>query len=234
MLDLALYRDRLFRATSVVLTLSTLAFLGVLYLVALFFQDGLGLSALQSGLNTFPEAIGVMVGAQIATRLIYPRVGPRRLVVAGLIGVATSAALMTQVGFGTDLWWMRVLMFTMGLSMAQVIVSSQAASFATISAADTGYASSLFNSQRQLGSALGVALVTTVIAAVGATHLVSGHQVANLAAYHAAFLTASGIALIGAVVALTINDVDAAATMVRRGRPAVRPQPASAEARSVA
>ena len=126
-------------------------------------------------------------------------------------------------------------MFTMGLSMAQVIVSSQAASFATVSPADTGYASSLFNSQRQLGSALGVALVTTVIAAVGATHLVAGHTVANLAAYHAAFLTASGIALIGAVVALTINDVDAAATMVRRGRRAARPQPASTSAaRSVA
>ena len=103
-----------------------------------------------------------MVGAQIASRLLYPRFGPRRLVAAGLVGVASSAALMSLIGFDTDLWWMRLLMFTMGLSMAQVIVSSQAASFATISAADTGYASSLFNSQRQLGSALGVALVTTV------------------------------------------------------------------------
>jgi MFS family permease len=130
---------------------------------------------------------------------------------------------------------MRVLMFSMGLSMAQVIVSSQAASFATISPADTGYASSLFNSQRQLGSAIGVAMVTTVIAAVGATHLVAGHPVANLTAYHAAFLTASGIALVGALVALTIADVDAAATMVRRGRQAAPPQPASTSpARSVA
>ncbi len=230
LLKLRLYGNRLFRSTSTVIMIAMAAFLGVLFAAPLFFQIALGLSALQSGLNTFPEAIGVMVGAQIASRLLYPRFGPRRLVAAGLVGVAASAALMSLVGFETNLWWMRVLMFTMGLSMAQVIVSSQAASFATVSPADTGYASSLFNSQRQLGSAVGVSLVTTVIAAVGATHLVAGHTVANLAAYHAAFLTASGIALIGALVALTIADVDAAATMVRRGRRAAAPQPASTSA----
>jgi MFS family permease len=157
-----------------------------------------------------------MVGAQIASRLIYPRTGPRRLVAGGLVGVAVTTTLMTLVGFGTDLWWMRLLMFWLGLSMAQVIVSSQAASFATVSHAETGYASSLFNSGRQLGSALGVAILTTVLAAVGTTHEVDGHQAPNLVAYHAAFLTASGLALVGSVVALTISDADAAATMVRR------------------
>ena len=139
-----------------------------------------------------------MVGAQLASRLLYPAVRPPPAGgVAGWSAWPCSMALMTLVGFDTNLWWMRLLMFTMGLSMAQVIVSSQAASFATISHADTGYASSLFNSQRQLGSALGVALLTTVLAAVGTTHVVAGHTVANLAAYHAAFLVAAGVALVG-------------------------------------
>jgi Na+/melibiose symporter-like transporter len=227
LLQLRLYRNRLFRSTSVVLMIAMGAFLGVLFAVPLFFQIALGLNALQSGLNTFPEAIGVMVGAQIASRLIYPRTGPRRLVASGLLGVACSIGLMSFVGFDTNLWWMRLLMFTMGLSMAQVIVSSQAASFATVSHADTGYASSLFNSQRQLGSALGVSLVTTVLAAVGASHVVDGHTVANLTAYHAAFLAAAGVALVGSFVALTINDADASATMVRRRAKEFRPAAAT-------
>jgi MFS family permease len=193
------------------------AFLGVLFVVPLFFQIALGLSALQSGLNTFPEAIGVMVGAQLASRIFYPRFGPRRLIALGLVGVAASMALMTQVGFDTNLWWMRILMFAMGLSMAQVFVPSQAAAFATVSQADTGYASSLFNSQRQLGSALGVALLATVLAAVGTTHAVDGHLTANLAAYHASFAVAAGVSIAGSALALTIHDADAAATMVRRG-----------------
>ena len=218
LVQLRLFSNRLFRSTSLVLILSVMAFLGVLFTVPLFFQLALGLSALQSGLNTFPEAIGIMVGAQLASRFFYPTIGPRRLVASGLVGVSVSIGLMSLIGFGTDLWWMRLLMFTMGISMAQVFISSQAASFATISRADTGHASSLFNSERQLGSAVGVALLTTVLALIGTTHVVGGHLAANLWAYHAAFLAAAGIALIGALVALTISDADAAETMVRPGQ----------------
>ncbi len=224
LLELRLFTNRLFRSTSLVIFFAMAAFLGVLFVVPLFFQIALGLSALASGLNTFPEAIGVMVGAQLASRLFYPRLGPRRLVASGLVGIAAAMVLMTQVGFDTNLWWMRALMFAMGLSMAPVIVSTQAASFATISNADTGYASSLFNSQRQLGSAVGVALLATVMAAVGTTHEVAGHVTADLAGYHAAFLVAAGVSLVGAAVALTIHDADAAATMVRR-QPKAKPEP---------
>lgn len=218
LLHLRLFADRLFRSTSLVLILSMMAFLGVLFVVPLFFQLALGLSALQSGLNTFPEAIGIMIGAQFASRYLYPNLGPRRLVVGGLLGVAVSIGLMTLIGFGTDLWWMRLLMFTMGLSMAQVFISSQAASFATISHADTGQASSLFNSERQLGSAIGVAILSTVLAAVGTEHVARGHLTANLAAYHVAFMVAAGIAVLGSLVALTISDADAANTMVRHSQ----------------
>ena len=218
-LKLRLFGNRLFRSTSLVVMVGMAGFLGVLFVVPLFFQIALGLSALQSGLNTFPEAIGVMVGAQLASRIFYPRFGPRRLVAIALVAVAGVMALMTQVGFDTNLWWMRVLMFSLGLVMSQVFVSSQAAAFATVSLPDTGSASSLFNSGRQLGSALGVAVLATVLAAVGTTHQVAGRTEANLAAYHAAFLTAAGIALITSAIALTIHDADAASTMVRRGKP---------------
>jgi MFS family permease len=221
-LKLRLFGNRLFRSTSLVLMVAMAGFLGLLFVVPLFFQIALGLSALQSGLNTFPEAIGVMVGAQLASRLFYPRFGPRRLVSIALVGVAGIMALMTQVGFATNLWWMRVLMFALGLVMSQVFVSCQAAAFATISLPDTGSASSLFNSGRQLGSALGVAVLATVLAAVGTTHEVGGHTVPNLSAYHAAFLASAGIALVASAVALTIHDADAASTMVRRGAPSAK------------
>jgi EmrB/QacA subfamily drug resistance transporter len=230
-LKLRLFGNRLFRSTSLVLMVGMAAFLGVLFVAPLFFQIALGLSALQSGLNTFPEAIGVMVGAQLASRLFYPRFGPRRLVVCGLVGVAVVMTLMTQIGFATDLWWMRVLMFAMGLTMSQVFVSCQAAAFATISLPDTGSASSIFNSGRQLGSAMGVAVLATVLAAEGTTRQVAGHTVPNLAAYHAAFLTAAGIALVAGAIALTIKDADAASTMVRRVTAKVpAPSPSTVEA----
>jgi hypothetical protein len=68
--------NRLFRSSTGVLTLASIAFLGTLYVISLYYQDGRGLSALGSGLSTFPEAIGVMIGAQLASRVLYPLLGP--------------------------------------------------------------------------------------------------------------------------------------------------------------
>jgi MFS family permease len=143
--------------------------------------------------------------------------------------VAVSIGLMSLVGAQTNLWWMRLLMFCLGIAMGQVFVPAQAAAFATISPEATGRASTMFNVIRQLGSAIGVAVFTSAIVAVGATTVVAGRVTPNLTAYHVAFLMAAGLAVVGAVVALTIHDADAAATMVRRGgRNSARGGPAAA------
>jgi EmrB/QacA subfamily drug resistance transporter len=227
LIDVRLFSDRLFRSTNAVLGLGSAAFIGTLFLVALFFQDGLGLSALQSGLNTFPEALGVMVGAQVVTRILYPIYGPRRIMVAGLIVLAAAMSTLALFGVGSNLWWIRVNMFVVGYGMSHVFVPSQAAGFATISPADTGRASTLFNALRQVGSALGVALLSTVVATVGPVRVVAGRQLANLTAYHTGFLVAAGVAILAAVCALTVSDTDAAGTMVRRPRRSQRSPVAS-------
>jgi EmrB/QacA subfamily drug resistance transporter len=218
LIALRLFRDRLFRSANAVMFLGAGAFLGVLYMVALFFQYGLGLTALQSGLSTFPEALGVMMGAQIVTRLLYPNLGPRRIMMGGLVGIALGMAAMTQVGDHTTLWLARGLLFEMGLCMSGVFVPAQAATFATISPEDMGRASTFFNAQRQLGGAIGVAILTTVLSAVGATAAAVGHPTSHLAGYHLAFLTAGAIALVGVLAAATVKDEDAASTIVKRKR----------------
>jgi EmrB/QacA subfamily drug resistance transporter len=217
LIDLRLLGNRLFLASNCVMVLASAAFIGTLYVVSLFFQDGRGLSALGSGLSTFPEAVGVMAGAQLASRVLYPALGPRRNIAFGLLGVTVSIGLMGLIGADTSLWWMRLLMVCLGVAMGQVFVPAQAAAFATISAEATGRASTMFNVVRQLGSAIGVAVFTTAIVAVGATTVVAGRPAPNLTAYHVAFLVAAGVAAVGAVLALRIHDDDAAATMV--GRP---------------
>ena len=226
MLDLSLYRDRLFRSTSLVLAVGSMAFLGVLYMVALFFQDGLGLSALESGLNTFPEALGVMIGSQVITRALYPRLGPRRIMVSTALSVTVVMSLMSLVGTGTSLWLIRLLMLLMGFSMSGVFIPAQAAAFATVSRERTGRASTLFNAQRQLGGAVGVAVLTTVVTAVNPLHTVAGHVVPHLAAYRVGFLCAAGVMFLAALGALTVSDDDAAETIVARRRKARPPVPA--------
>jgi EmrB/QacA subfamily drug resistance transporter len=217
LIDLRLLGNRLFRSASSVMILASASFIGTLYVASLFFQDGRGMSALGSGLSTFPEAVGVMAGAQLASRMLYRALGPRRNIALGLAGVTTSIGLMSLVGSQTSLWWMRLLMFFLGVAMGQVFVPAQAAAFATISAEATGRASTMFNVARQLGSAIGVAVLTTAVVAVGAMKIVAGRAAPDLAAYHVAFLVAAGVAAVGAAVALTIHDSDAVSTMTGRG-----------------
>jgi EmrB/QacA subfamily drug resistance transporter len=213
MVDLRLLGDRLFRACNGVIVLSSVAFLGTLYAISLYFQDGRGLSPLASGLSTFPEAIGVMAGAQLASRVLYPRLGPRRHIAIGLLGTGISMGLLALLTEQTSLWWARLLMFSMGFAMAQVFVPTQTAAFASITSAATGRASTMFNTVRQLGGAIGVALLTSAIVAVGPTHLVGGATVADLTAYRVAFLVAGAVCLLGVAAALTIRDADAAGTI---------------------
>ena len=212
------------------------AFLGVLFAAPLFFQIALGLYALQSGLNTFPEAIGVMVGAQIASRLLYPRIGPRRLVAAGLVGVACSTALMSLIGFDTDLWWMRLLMFTMGTvdGPGHRLVPG-----------------GLVRHRLHRRHRLRLIAVQQPAPAGQRAGRGPGHHRARRGGGHPSggrplrwptwppttppSWPPPGWPWSASVVALTINDADAAATMVRRGRRAAAPQPVSTStARSVA
>ena len=229
LIDIRLFGNGLFRNANIVMGLGTISFLGVLFLVALFFQDGLGMSALASGLSTFPEALGVMLGAQVVTRYMYPVLGPRRTMFTGLIVLAVSLALMSLISARGQLWWMRLLLFAIGYGMAHCFTSAQAAGFATISGPDMARASTVFNALRQLGGAIGVAVLSTVVAEVGPVRLVAGHPVAHLAAYHDAFLLAAAVAVVSAVAALRINDAEASHTMVRRGRLAQRARAGTAE-----
>jgi MFS family permease len=191
-------------------------FLGVLFIAPLFLQEARGVTALVSGLTTFPEAIGVVVSTQLVARL-YPRIGPRRLMAGGLAGVSIMMALLTQMGEDTNLWVMRVLMFLIGAGMAYAFLPLRAAAFATISSTSTGRASAFYSAQTQLGAALGVAILGSVLSIIGTTtSSVTGTVEPNLFAYHAAFLAAAILTLIAACIALAVSDKDAAVTMRRK------------------
>ena len=221
LLSLRLYRNRLFRNANLANVMSAGSLLGLLFLLPLYLQRLRGFTALESGLATFPQAIGVMLTARIVGRL-YPKVGPRRLLAFGLFGIALASAPFTIIGLDTSPWWIRLIMFVRGIFFAFAIVPLQAASFATISAADTGRASSLFNTGRQVGAALGVAVLATVL--FGRIEAVGGPAASPerlLSAFHDAFIGSVALSLLGAVFAFFIHDSDAISTMA-----APKPEPA--------
>jgi EmrB/QacA subfamily drug resistance transporter len=210
LLRLRLLQDRLFRRCCLSIGCSTSAFFGSLVFVTLYLQEGRGVSALTSGLTTFPEAVAIGLSAQVVSRL-YPRAGPRRLMAAGFGGLAVVNGLLMLAGAQTSLWLVRALIFALGIAVSYVMLPTQAAAYARMPAADTGHASAIFAALQRAASAFAVALLTAVLA------LGSDHQVrAPVHAFHAVFAVTAGMGLLGVICALGIHDSDAASTMTDR------------------
>jgi EmrB/QacA subfamily drug resistance transporter len=221
LLRLRLYRkDRIFRITSLQLTFASGGFMGTLFIVPLLLQNGLGFSAIHSGLSTFTEAFGGMTGVQLTTRL-YKRVGPRRLMVAGMCGTITTIGLMALAGPSDAFWMIPLLMYFTGCSFGFAMSPSQTANMATVTAAETGHASTLVNTVRQAGGAAGVALLGTVLAATGAS-------AGDLAGYHLSFVAAACLMTLGLLSSLFVNDADAAPTMAAASGDTPAPLPEAA------
>lgn len=195
MLRLRLLAEPVFASANVVVLLSVAAFAGLLYATPLFLQQGLGLSAFQSGLSTFPEAIGLLAGSQLISRL-YPRLGPRPILLVGALGLTATATTLALAGSGGQLWVVRALMLCTGFSMISIQLPNQTLAFTPIAASDTGHASSLYNANRRFGGALGVAALSSVLGAA------AGSSGGSLGGYRLAFAVAGVFAAAAVVGAL--------------------------------
>lgn len=209
MIDVRLFRDKLFRAANASQFVAIGGLLGVLFLLPLLLQAEKGLSPLESGLATFPQAIGVAMMAQLAGRL-YPRVGPRRMIMVGMVGAVLTTLAFLFVDLETSSWPIQFIMLARGWAFALTLVPLQAATFATISSADTGRASAIFNAGRQVAASFGVALLATVLTNrmthYGAVLGSPATRNAALSAFHDAFIVASVLAMLGIFVALLMDD----------------------------
>jgi sugar phosphate permease len=126
----------------------------------------------------------------------------------GALAVCGLLLCFQLVDAGTSLWLVRGQMFLLGAANSASFLSIQASMFTTISSADTGHASAIYNTGRQAAVAVCVALLSAVVASVAGAPLV---------AFHAAFLAAAAIAALGALAAFTlIRTGDAAPSMARR------------------
>ena len=135
--------------------------------------------------------------------------------------------LYASVDLTTPLSTIASFSFVRGLSVGMVFVSIQTAAYATTSMADTGRATSLFNTQRQVSYAAGVALAATVIAALLPAGGDAASAVDRLGAYQGGFL-AVGLIMVPAIfVSWFIDDDDVAET---RGLAPASPMSAPARA----
>jgi EmrB/QacA subfamily drug resistance transporter len=229
LIDIRLLKDRLFRTIMIVLLPGQAAFIGALFLLPLLLQAEMGLTPLESGLATFPQAIGVGLMAQPVGR-IYPRIGPRRMIMLGTAGLLATTLPFLLVDLQTDVWWIRLIMLLRGCAFAFVMVPGQTTAYLTIRPAETGRATAMGMAIPQVAASFGVALIATVLTDRLAHH---GAQLGNpmtrdaaLFAFHEGFVVACVFPILAFFAAMFLSD-KAALTAARRTSPSFSALPAS-------
>jgi len=202
---------------------------GLLFFGALFIQSIMGFSATETGLSMLPMMAMIMVMGPVVGRLIG-KVGTGPLLAAGMSLLAVSFLFFSRLDFDSDFWDLFPGMVIGGVGFASVLTPLTAAALSGVPIAQAGVGAAVINSTRQVGGALGLAVMGALSAEEIAGSLEEGQ--ANPEGFVDGFgylmLTGAGVAVAGAIVAVL--------TIVRPARAAARaaaaapPEPAAAPA----
>jgi len=210
MVDLALFGRRSYTFGAAVALAYFVGFTGVFFIYALFLQDGMGYTALQSGLASTPFALGSAVGAWLGGRVIT-RIGSR-LVAAGLVlvivGLLASWVAIGLVDSPAVGWAVAAPFLVAGLGSGLVIAPNQTLALSEVPPRQGGAAGGVLQTGQRIGSAAG-------IAAVGSLYY------SRLASTGGDFSAAvrDGFVLIVAFVAVALAIAIADIVVNRRGQP---------------
>lgn len=214
MLDLRLLSDRLFRTLGIISLFSMAGLLGMLFVFPLMYQSALHASALESGLTTFPEAIGLMVASRMMP-LTTKKLGIHQVIQMGLLSTIIIYTLISLVGPTANPWFLRALLFSVGVCLGHTVVAIQYSTFTNINSASMGMAATLFNVQNRIGSAMGVAILASILGAVGADTMgTNGHV--NLSSYQFALFGSAILLVIALIFAMRLKKDDFKATIPKQ------------------
>ena len=162
MLDLRLFKDRRFSVASGGMTLTFFAMFGTFFLVAQYFQLVLGYSPLKSGLLQLPMAIIMMAIAPNMPKLVA-RFGASRTVPVSLGLIALGMAVFSQVQTDSSLVLIYCSIVPLAAGMASTMTPLTTLIMSSVPLGKAGVGSAMNDTTRELGGALGVAVLGSVV-----------------------------------------------------------------------
>ncbi|GAA2355571.1 MFS transporter [Dactylosporangium salmoneum] len=184
--------------------ISGAATFGVFLFLVYYMQVTLGYSAVTSGLAMLPMVVLSGAAATVGNTKLMPRVGPKPMVIAGMLLNVAGMVWLTRIGAHSD-YASALLGPLMVIGAGMGLVFGMVAATGTFGVAprDAGVASASINTGQQLGGSIGTALLST-IAASATTGYLADHpgsvQLAAIHSYTAVFWSCAGLFAAGAVV----------------------------------
>lgn len=162
LVDLALFRSRGFTWGAIMATAASFGMFGLLFALPQYFQAVGGQDALGTGLRLLPVIGGLLIGARLADRAV-PRLGAKLIVAIGLALMAAGLAMGATTGPGTGYGIVAIWISVAGIGMGFTMPPSMNAALSALSVERSGVGSGLLQAMRQIGSAVGVAVLGTVL-----------------------------------------------------------------------
>jgi MFS family permease len=138
---------------------------GVLFFLTQYLQSVLGYSALQAGLGFIPVAVTMMISSPASAR-VDARFGSKATVAAGLVIAAGAVALLSTARADSSYWLVAAVLALLGIGLGGVMTPATSSIMGSLPLAKAGVGSAVNDTTRQIGGALGVAILGSITNAV--------------------------------------------------------------------
>jgi EmrB/QacA subfamily drug resistance transporter len=165
MLDIGFFRNPRFSAASMAITLTFMALMGVIFGLTQYLQSVLGFSPLEAGAILLPMSAVMLVLAPMSARLVE-RLGTKLVLGTGLLVVALALALQTTLDTGSSTLHVVLVTIVLAVGMANVMAPATESIMGSLPRAKAGVGSAVNDTTRQMGGAIGVALIGSLLASV--------------------------------------------------------------------
>jgi EmrB/QacA subfamily drug resistance transporter len=201
--------------------IAAIGMFGVFLFLTFYLQQTLGYSPVKSGLAYLPMIGAIVATSTIASTVLLPRVGPRLLVLFGMLLAAAGMVVLAQLGVHST-YAAHVLpaLIPLGLGLGLIFAPAINAATLGVDPGDAGVASATVNTAQQVGGSLGTALLNTIATTATASFVAGKAASPALAAeaavhgYTTAFWWAAAIFAGGAVIC---------GLLLQRGAPGFEP-----------
>ncbi|PTM99642.1 MFS transporter [Streptomyces sp. VMFN-G11Ma] len=161
-LDVTYFKNKVFSAAMAAIALVFFALMGVTFFSVFYMQSVRGYSPLQTGALMLPLAAAQLIFAPRA-RLLVDRFGNKVTTGGGLLLLAAMLAAFAGFEKDTPIWVLEIIFFLMGTGMAHVMTPTSVVIMQALPREKAGSASALSNTFRQVGGALGIAILGSVL-----------------------------------------------------------------------
>ncbi|MBV9952099.1 MAG: DHA2 family efflux MFS transporter permease subunit [Acidimicrobiia bacterium] len=171
-LDVRFFKNPRFTAASIAVTLVFFAMFGSMFFISQYLQFVLGYSALKSGAALIPVAGALMVAAPISSGMARS-VGTKLVVTVGLVLVATALALFSRVTVDSGYGLIAAVLVIVGIGMGLAMAPATDSIMGSLPPDKAGVGSAMNDTTREIGGALGVAIMGSIANAAYASTITS-------------------------------------------------------------